>query len=108
MEILKKDEYKHLLTPSIFNISIKNIIPSIELFEEYDIGPYITNRCLRRRADYQRALIEYLKSEGISLLVPQSDELYTLNPILNASNTELKNKYGIDIKELVEKRNKRK
>ena len=107
MEIFKDERYKHLLVPSIFNVSIKNIIPSIELAEEFNIGPYITNRCLRRNVTYQRALMEYLVEKKIPLVISKQDGKNVLNPILNASNTDLKNKYNIDIKELVEKEAKK-
>ena len=38
----------------------------------------------------------------ISLLVEKNDG-YVLNPILTASNTDIKKKYGIDIKNLPSK-----
>ena len=97
---LKQDDYSHLLCPSIFNVSLKNIIPSIRLFEEYGIGKYITNRCLRRNVELQRNLLEYLTNENIDLIVEKKDGNYGLNPILNSSNADLKKKYGIDIKNL--------
>lgn len=102
LSILQTEEYKHLLTPSIFQINLKNILPSIELFEEYGIGKYISNRCLRRNVELQRVFLRYLIDHNIELLVEGKDS-YKLNPILNASNSELKAKYGIDIKSLSSK-----
>ena len=103
MDKLKESDYQHLLSPSIFGLSYKNIVPSIELFEEYKIGKYVTNRCLRRNVELQRTLIEYLIKNGYDLLVEKNDGGYKLNPILNASNTEIKRKYGIDVKEISKK-----
>lgn len=100
MKEFQTDEYKHLLCPSIFNVSFKNIIPTIKLLEEYGIGKYITNRCLRRNVDLQRELLEYMININIDLVVEKSDGSYTLNPIINASNTDARKKYGIDIKNL--------
>ncbi len=102
LSILQTEEYNHLLTPSIFQINLKNILPSIELFEEYGIGKYISNRCLRRNVELQRVFLQYLIDHNIELLVEGKDG-YKLNPILNASNSELKAKYGIDIKSLSSK-----
>ena len=92
--------YNHLLIPSIFNLNYRNIVLSIELFEEYNIGKYITCACMRRNVNYQRKLIEYLVNNDYDLLIEKEDGQYKLNPILNASNTDLKKKYGIDIKEI--------
>ena len=47
-EFFKMDCYSHLLVPSIFNVSYKNIRASIELLKEYNIDKYITNRFIRR------------------------------------------------------------
>lgn len=100
MEKLQEKDYNHLLCPSIFNVNPKNIIPSIELLEEFGIGKYITNRCLRRNVNLQRKLIKYLVNNDYDLLTETENGVYKLNPILNASNTDLKKKYGIDIKEI--------
>jgi len=98
MPELNNPNYSHLLIPSIFSISLKNIKLSIELFEEYGIGEFITNRCLRRNVELQRKLLEYLVENNIDLIFSKSDGSYSLNPILNASSLDLKKKYGIDIK----------
>ena len=70
------------------------------MFEEYGIGEYITNRCLRRNVNLQRNLIKYLLDNGYDLLEQRNNEEYKLNPILSASNTEVKKKYGIDVKKI--------
>lgn len=100
MKKIQQDEYIHLLCPSIFNVSFQNIVPSIELFEEYGIGKYITNRCLRRNVDLQRKLLEYLISNNMDLIVRKKGGSLGLNPVLNVSNSDLKKKYDIDIKKL--------
>ena len=41
---------------------------------------------------------------NLDLIVLDNKGSYKLNPILNASNTNLKNKYGIDIKSLSNKK----
>lgn len=95
---LKEERYKHLLKPSIFAINGKNIIPTIKLFQEYGIDTYITNRCLRRNIDLQRSLLEYMCENNMDLIGLRSNGTVGLNPILNANNVELKQKYSIDIK----------
>ena len=100
-------KYQHLLKPSIFNISLKNIRPSIKLFESYEIGEYITNRCLRRNVKQQEVLLEYLVEHKIDLVEKKKDGEYRINPILSASNDILKKKYGIDIKVLQERAKQR-
>ena len=72
----------------------------IELLKEYGIDGYITNRCLRRKVETQRILLEYMISNEIPLLIQRQNGLYGLNAMLNASNTSLKQQYGIDIKNL--------
>ena len=47
-EFSNTDHYTHLLVPSIFNVSYKNIRSSIELLKEYNIDKFITNRFMRR------------------------------------------------------------
>ena len=86
--------------PSIFGVSLKNIRLTLELFEEYDIGQYVTNRCLRRKASLQRILLEYLVDNDIDLVIINKNDEYVLNPIINASKSELMKKYNIDIKNL--------
>ena len=96
------EKYSHLLKPSIFNISIKNIRPTIELFKQYGIDQYVSNSALRRNVKKQAILLKYLKNRGISLLEEDKDGNKKLNKIINASNTELKKKYHIDL-EIIEK-----
>ena len=95
-----------MLSPSIFNIKTHNIIAGIELFEKYNINKYITNRCLRRNVNQQRCLIEYMIENDIALVVESNNGKNKLNPILNCSNTELKQKYNIDIKEITKVKEK--
>ena len=104
---LQEKEYVHLLCPGIFNVCYDNIVPSIQLHEEYGIGKYITNRCLRRNVEVQRCLIDYLIKNNIDLLVEKQDGGYKLNSMLSCSNTELKKKYKIDIKAIYNEGNKK-
>jgi len=103
MPELNKPEYSHLLSPAIFNVSLKNIKVTIDLLEEYGIGKYITNRCLRRNVIQLRSLIEYLIENNIDLIIDKPSGGYVLNPILNASTKKLKETYLIDIKNLSSK-----
>ena len=94
-------KYQHLLTPSIFGISIKNIESGITLLEKYGISQYITNRCLRRNQKEQESLIKYMIEKGIELVIDEKNGIdKKLNPLLNASSTELRKKYNIDIKKI--------
>ena len=61
-------KYEHLLTPSIFNISKSNIKDTINLFSNYGIDDYITNRCLRRNVKLQQKLIDYMLDNNIPLI----------------------------------------
>ena len=99
-EFVKMDCYTHLLVPSIFGVSYKNIRASIELLKEYNIDKFITNRFMRRSVKLQRDLIEYMIDNNVDLVVLDNRGVYKLNPMLNASNTVLKTKYGIDVKNL--------
>lgn len=57
------EKYSHLLSPSIFRISIKNIRHTIELFKQYGIDGYVSNRALRRNVRKQAVLLKYLKKQ---------------------------------------------
>ena len=102
MPELKNERYSHLLQPSIFNISIKNIRPTIDLFKEYGIDAYISNRTLRRNVIIQRKLLKYMKEHNIPFVEEDKNGKYKLNKIINSSNTELKNKYYIDLEKIVD------
>ena len=100
MEYWKDPRYTHLLVPSIFSISINNIKNGIELLEKYGISQFITNKCLRRKTKELELLIKYKKKENIELVVEEKNGNEKLNPILNSSNSELKEKYNMDIKKI--------
>ena len=68
---------------------------------KYKVSEYITNRCLRRNARELEILIKYLLKNNIDLVVENSSRKQRLNNILNSSNAQLKEKYNIDIKEIV-------
>ena len=99
MDILKNPRYSHLLVPSIFNVQIDNIIPTINLLDSYGISDYVTNRCLRRNVSLTRKLIGYMISNGIPLLVIDGGN-YKLNRILSDSNSYLKEEHEIDVNNL--------
>ena len=93
--------YQHLLVPSIFATSIKNITDGIALLEKYGISEYITNNCLRKNQEEQESLIKYMLENKLDLIVEDKNGIdMKLSPLLSASNTNLKKKYHIDIKEI--------
>lgn len=85
----------HLLTPTIFSITIKNIENNILLFEEYNISRFITTTSLRRNVNEQSLLFNYLIENNINLVIDGK-----LNPIINCTKKVLKEKYGIDIEKI--------
>ena len=70
------------------------------MYTEYKIEKYITNRALRRNIKQQKLLFEYIRENNIDFLVKDNKENLKLNPIINISNTELKEKYHIDLKQI--------
>ena len=112
MERLREPKYSHLLTPSIFSVSSKNVSSTLDLFEKYGISDYVTKRSLRRDPDEQEKLIKYLLRNNVNLVVnynvklekksSENVEKSRLNPILCATDSELKLRYGIDINKVLE------
>lgn len=100
MPELQCEEYKQLLCPTIFAINKKNILSNIELLKEYGIDKYITVSFLRKNVDKQRALIDYMISKDIDLIVEDNKGSYKLNPMFNYSSSVLKSRYGINMKEI--------
>lgn len=100
MPELQCKEYKQLLCPTIFAINKKNILSNIELLKEYGIDKYITVSFLRKNVDKQRALIDYVISKEIDLIVEDNKGSYKLNPMFNYSSSVLKSRYGINMKEI--------
>lgn len=100
MPELQCKEYKQLLCPTIFAINKKNILSNIELLKEYGIDKYITVSFLRKNVDKQRALIDYVISKDIDLIVEDNKGSYKLNPMFNYSSSVLKSRYGINMKEI--------
>lgn len=97
---LQCEEYQQLLCPTIFAINKKNILSNIELLKEYGIDKYITVSFLRKNVDKQRALIDYMISKDIDLIVEDNKGSYKLNPMFNYSSSVLKSRYGINMKEI--------
>ena len=63
--------------------------------------------CLRRNNYSLKKLIEYLIEMGIELIVDDNKGGKKLNPIFNATNKVLKEKYGDDMKNIEQRgRNK--
>ena len=98
-------ELRPLLTPSLLALRTKQIIAGMELLKEYGIEKYATFACIRRNTNELRVLLDYLIENNIELVI-DTGEYSKLNPIINASNNLLKEKYGIDIKELMRKESK--
>lgn len=94
-------KYFKLLTPTIFAITEKYISRNIELFEEYGISKFICTNSLRKNSIEQRILLDYLIENKIDLIIDNK-----LNPIINATKRVLKEKYNIDIKEIMNKSKK--
>ncbi len=103
MSIWNDERYRHLLKPTIFNINSLQIENNILLAEKYFISSFITINFLRRNTIMLKQLIEYLIEKEVELIVDDAKGGKKLNPILSASNTILKNNYGIDIKNIVTK-----
>lgn len=96
----KDDRYKHLLKPTIFSINSSQIKNNILLLEKYCISSFITINCLRKNTYDLEQLIEFLIEKEIELVVDDKKGGKKLTPILSASNKVLKEKYGIDIKNI--------
>ena len=103
LDCFKDDKYLHLLNPSIFSISSKNIINGIELLKEYGIDQYITNKCLRFKTKFLKNLLDYLIDNNIDLVTyNHKTGKYSLNPILSSEKGILKKRYNIDV-DIIEK-----
>ena len=74
---------------------------TIKLFEDYGIENFIVTNSFRRNPNDQRILFEYLIENKIDLVIDMK-----LNPIINANNKKLKEKYNIDMDELKKGRSK--
>ena len=96
----KDDRYKHLLKPTIFSINSSQIKNNILLLEKYCISSFITMNCLRKNTYDLEQLIEFLIEKELELIVDDKKGGKKLTPILSASNKVLKEKYGIDIKNI--------
>ena len=97
----KENKYLQLLVPSIFALSIKNIINGIEVLKEYDIDRYVTISCLRWRTDFLKKLLEFLVLNNINLVTfNQRTQCYGLNPILSCEKRQLKKRYNIDVNDI--------
>lgn len=94
------NKYPNLLTSSIFSITEKNIIENIKLFEEYGIESYLSTNALRQNYKNQRILLEYMVKYNIPLteeVVQKGKIIRKLNPIINVTPKQRKDKYGIDM-----------
>ena len=100
----ENSKYVHLLRPSIFAVTSKNIESNIEIFKKYGIDAYITNNSLRRNPQKQKILLEYLVKNNIPLLEDDKGGHLKLNKIINASNAVLRNRYHIDLTKLEKER----
>ena len=101
LPIWDNPKYEKLLTPTIFSIKIDNLLKNIQIFEEYGIEDYITTNSLRKNPIELRNLLKYLVDNNIDLVVD-----YKLNKIVNVTKKQLKEKYGIDLNMIMEKKTK--
>ena len=101
LPVWNNPKYESLLTPTIFSIKTSNILENIKIFEEYGIEDYITTNAIRKKPIELRKLLYYLIQNNISLVVDNK-----LNKIINATKKEMKEKYGIDIKYIMENKTK--
>ena len=101
LSIWNNPKFQRLLTPTIFAIKSSNILENVKVFEEYGIEDYITNSSIRRSPIELKMLLDYLVENNISLVVDNK-----LNKIVNATKKQLKEKYGIDMKYIMEGKTK--
>ena len=101
LPIWDNPKYEKLLTPTIFSIKIDNLLKNIQIFEEYSIEDYITTNSLRKNPIELSTLLKYLVNSNIDLVVD-----HKLNKIVNVTKKQLKEKYGIDMNMIMEKKTK--
>ena len=101
LSIWNNPKYKKLLTPTVFAIKASNILSNIQIFEEYSIEDYITTNSLRKNPIELSTLLKYLVNNNIDLVVD-----YKLNKIITATKKQMKEKYGIDMNMIMEKKTK--
>ena len=101
LPVWNNPKYESLLTPTIFAIKSSNILENIKIFEEYGIEDYITTNAIRKNPIELRKLLGYLVQNNISLVVDNK-----LNKVINATKKVMKEKYGIDIKYIMEDKTK--
>ena len=101
LPVWNSHKYESLLTPTIFAIKSSNILENIKIFEEYGIEDYITTNAIRKNPIELRKLLDYLVENNISLVVDNK-----LNKVINATKKVMKEKYGIDIKYIMEDKTK--
>ena len=97
LPVWNNPKYESLLSPTIFVIKSSNILENIKIFEEYGIEDYITTNAIRKNPIELRELLDYLVENNISLVVDNK-----LNKVINATKKVMKEKYGIDIKYIME------
>ncbi len=90
--------YKHLLTPSIWSIKPKRITECIETLEAYGLERFISSSILKKSKKQIIALISYLIDKNILIVIEEK-----LNLIFNMAPCVMKEKYNINLKDLVEK-----
>ena len=101
LSIWNNPKYEKLLTPTVFAIKASNILSNIQIFEEYSIEDYITTNSLRKNPIELSTLLKYLVNNNIDLVVD-----HKLNKIITATKKQMKEKYGIDMNMIMEKKTK--
>lgn len=100
----QEEKYKKLLTCSIVaksKVMIEKLPILFKMAEEYDIDEYLTTNYLLHSPSQNYALINYLIDNEMPLIIFNAKKEGKLNPIFNKAPGVLKNKYNIDIKELM-------
>ena len=101
MECWNNERYKNLLKPTIVansKIMIKKLPILFEMAEEFGISDYLNTRFLRKSPSQDYALINFLIDNNLPLVTNNK-----LNSIFSYLPCELKEKYDIDINELMKK-----
>ena len=101
MECWSNERYKNLLKPTIVansKIMIKKLPILFEMAEEFGISDYLNTRFLRKSPSQDYALINFLIDNNLPLVTNNK-----LNSIFSYLPCELKEKYDIDINELMKK-----
>ena len=97
-KIWENNLYRKLLTKSIWTKSITKIENIIKTMEELKLEEYITVTVLNLSPIQIKALYHYMKENNILIIIDGK-----LNPLFNVSPSIMLKRYGINLKQLVER-----